>query len=96
MAATQGIFLVQEHSHWLDSQQILSGKITVEVNTALGSIRREFEITAADVVAFAAQIINILTSLATTYQVDVDPFNQASFDALAAASTAAQAGWAPS
>lgn len=94
--ATTGVFVVQEHSRWSDPDQLFVGKVTIEVNTPAGSYRREFEVTAADIISFAAQIINLLTTAAQTYLVPVLPNNSASFDALAAATTAAQAGWAPS
>jgi len=96
MALTQGIFLVQEHSHWLDSQQIFSGRVTIEVNTALGSVRKEFDITASDIVGFLSAILNLLTSLAVTYQVNVQPISSTSWESLSGASTLAQAKWEPS
>jgi len=96
MAAQQGVFVVQEHSHWSDPDQLFVGKVTVEANTPIGSFRREFTITAADIVSFMAQLLNLLTQTAATYQVDVLPNNSSSFDALSTASTSAQGGWAPS
>lgn len=96
MAATPGVYLVQQHAHWSDPNQIFSGKITVEVSVAGNSYRQEFNITAADIVSFLAQVLNLLTQLAGTYQVDVQPISSTSWDALSAASSSAQGGWAPS
>ena len=95
MAAQQGIFVVQQHSHWSDPDQLFVGKVTIEANTPVGSFRREYVITAADVVSFAAQLINLLTQQAITHQVDVLPNNADSFTALTAAGTLAEAKWTP-
>jgi hypothetical protein len=51
-----GVYLVQERSRWNDVLQRLQARVTFEIVTPFGKVRKIVEFTAVDLVALAAEI----------------------------------------
>jgi hypothetical protein len=82
MALTPGILFVASHFSWKDTLQLITGKVTLEINTPLGSTRKEFELSAGDILAIALQIVNLMTAQATAFSVPVLQLNVQNFELL--------------
>lgn len=66
-----GVNIIQEHSRWSNFFQELRGKVTLEI-CALSACRvKQFEISAADVVAWGIKIAELMASEAATAKVPI-------------------------
>lgn len=89
MAFVPGVLFVADHGRWSNPQQLIVGKVTIQVDTIIGSFRREYEITAGDVFEWANQIATLLINLSAAHGVPIKQNVPGSFDRL----TATRANW---